>query len=392
MRRIVLGLAITLAAIAPTMTFADDHQIAKSIAEALKSQKDAGNLRGFKINLQVDQGTVWLKGHVGDDEQLALAVRIANATDGVEQVVNDLSVTDVTPAPRKFNLSRLSPLRILKSQSQDKDADQSASAPVAVSTRRQTQEPVPAVLQPEPTVLPVSYDEEIAKAIFTRLSHAKQTGTLRNFKLDMNVENGTVWLDGHVTTARHKELALDIASRTRGVVQVVDKIAVQTTIVPVIPASNPSSRRAPITTAPRPVAAPIYRPTPFLQATVHAQATTHLQPVIQQLQPVIQQLQPVVQQVQPMQAQPVPMQMMGYPSYGTGIAAARYDHPHLPQYAWPSYAAYPNYGAVTYPQQYSASAWPYIGPFYPYPQVPLGWRKVELKWKDGWWMLDFKSK
>jgi hypothetical protein len=79
---------------------------------------------------------------------------------------------------------------------------------------------------------------------------------------------------------------------------------------------------------------------------------------------------------------------------GPGYAAvpARYDHPSLPGYAWPSYAAHPNYAAVSYPKQYSPSAWPYIGPFYPYPQVPLGWRKVTLKWDDGWWNLDFKAK
>lgn len=68
-----------------------------------------------------------------------------------------------------------------------------------------------------------------------------------------------------------------------------------------------------------------------------------------------------------------------------------YDQPTLPNYAWPSYAAHPNYAALTYPTQHSASAWPYIGPFYPYPQVPLGWRKVTLEWDDGWWFLDFKD-
>ena len=35
---------------------------------------------------------------------------------------------------------------------------------------------------------------------------------------------------------------------------------------------------------------------------------------------------------------------------------------------------------------------PSIGPFYPYPQVPLGWRKVALEWDDGWWYLDFHDK
>jgi hypothetical protein len=77
---------------------------------------------------------------------------------------------------------------------------------------------------------------------------------------------------------------------------------------------------------------------------------------------------------------------------GRGISRAAYDQPHMPAHAWPSYAAYPNYAGVTYPQQYSPTAWPYIGPFYPYPQVPLGWRKVTLEWDDGWWQLDFSDK
>jgi hypothetical protein len=68
-----------------------------------------------------------------------------------------------------------------------------------------------------------------------------------------------------------------------------------------------------------------------------------------------------------------------------------YDSPQMPGYAWPSYASYPNYAALSYPQQYSPTAWPYIGPFYPYPQVPLAWRKVSLEWDDGWWFLDFSS-
>lgn len=92
---------------------------------------------------------------------------------------------------------------------------------------------------------------------------------------------------------------------------------------------------------------------------------------------------------QPGAGQPIPAYA---PGMGGGVAPVRYDAPHMPGYAWPSYAPYPNYGAVTYPRQYSPTAWPYIGPFYPYPQVPLGWRKVSLEWDDGWWMLDFKQR
>ncbi|MBT7817566.1 MAG: BON domain-containing protein [Polaribacter sp.] len=69
-----------------------------------------------------------------------------------------------------------------------------------------------------------------------------------------------------------------------------------------------------------------------------------------------------------------------------------YDLPNLPNHSWPTYAAYPNYAQVSYPKEYSASAWPYIGPFYPYPQVPMGWRQVQLDWDDGAWNLNFRPR
>jgi hypothetical protein len=81
---------------------------------------------------------------------------------------------------------------------------------------------------------------------------------------------------------------------------------------------------------------------------------------------------------------------MGFVPGGSGRGPS-YDSPQMPGYAWPSYASYPNYAALSYPQQYSPTAWPYIGPFYPYPQVPLAWRKVSLEWDDGWWFLDFSA-
>ena len=46
--------------------------------------------------------------------------------------------------------------------------------------------------------------------------------------------------------------------------------------------------------------------------------------------------------------------------------------PGYPNYAWPSYAPYPNFSAVGYPTAYPWQAWPNIGPFYPYPEVPTG--------------------
>ena len=120
------------------------------------------------------------------------------------------------------------------------------------------------------------------------------------------------------------------------------------------------------------------------------------------------------QMIPPSGSLPPEMQPMGGP-YGPAMAApgvygpppammappippgavdptAVYNQPNLPPHAWPTYANYPNYAQVTYPSQYSASAWPYMGPFYPYPQVPLGWRKATLEWDDGHWNLAFSPR
>lgn len=71
--------------------------------------------------------------------------------------------------------------------------------------------------------------------------------------------------------------------------------------------------------------------------------------------------------------------------------ATQASSPNLPNYAWPSYAPAQNFSAVGYPTAYPWQAWPNIGPFYPYPEVPLDWRAVTLRWDDGIWFLDFKK-
>ena len=65
--------------------------------------------------------------------------------------------------------------------------------------------------------------------------------------------------------------------------------------------------------------------------------------------------------------------------------------PPLPNHAWPTYAPYNNVSRVAYPTAYPYNAFPYIGPFYPFPKVPLGWRKVTLEWEDGHWWLGRKQ-
>ena len=86
--------------------------------------------------------------------------------------------------------------------------------------------------------------------------------------------------------------------------------------------------------------------------------------------------------------------MGGYPGMepqpiATGPTPAPYDlnPPKMPPYAWPTYAPYNNYSRVAYPELYPYNAWPFIGPVYPFPKVPRGWRSVKLEWDDGHWYL-----
>jgi hypothetical protein len=84
--------------------------------------------------------------------------------------------------------------------------------------------------------------------------------------------------------------------------------------------------------------------------------------------------------VNAMPQEPLPLGAPSQPGYDmTG--------PRLPPYAWPTYAPYPNMSRVAYPQAYPYNAFPFIGPFYPFPKVPLGWRSVKLEWDDGHWYI-----
>src|SRR5262249_47248304 len=93
MRRYCLRLApLSLTALGPVAVYGDDQQIAQQIVEKLQAEKKAGTLKAFSIDLQVDDGTVWLSGRVSSEQQQARALDLARRVSGVKQVVNDLTV------------------------------------------------------------------------------------------------------------------------------------------------------------------------------------------------------------------------------------------------------------------------------------------------------------
>ena len=200
---------------------------------------------------------------------------------------------------------------------------------------------------------------------------------MKNYSVGVKYKEGTVWLSGRVTNNQQMQTALQLVSDIEGIEQIVNSLQVNgaTTLKqPMgVPGANKqaSARRVSVTSADMAAA-------PAMNA-----GGEMMQPDEEVVPAGFHTLKArrVARHAGPPQAY-MP------PGPGSGPPPA-YDQPHLPNYAWPSYAASPNYAALTYPKQYSPTAWPFIGPFYPYPQVPLGWRKVSLEWDDGWWYLDF---
>ena len=210
----------------------------------------------------------------------------------------------------------------------------------------------------------VADDNEIARHIMNQLKVEQQRGNLRGFHVDMRVDRGTVWFEGFVANREQEQLILRTAQEagSMGVVQVVDDIDIRAAeAVAPVPQDNMGTQ-------------------PALPVSWTQDVGSSAQPTPQAM--------PNVQVPQRLATMPTTPMASGH----RGPAGITADNPQLPGYAWPGYAAHPNYAAVTYPRQYSPTAWPYIGPFYPYPQVPLGWRKVTLEWDDGWWQLDFNDR
>lgn len=300
MRRLVVGLAIGFATLTPTWALANDQQIAQQIIQKLEQQQKAGQLKGFGIDLQVNDGTVFMTGRVNTPEQQQMALSVAQRTAGVKEVVNGLKVGDA--------------------------AGQGFVANAGGSNAAQG------------GVQQVANNESVPQSSVLKRPASKAAGSY-------HAEAGS---------------AAKIPTTTR--IQQSQLVAAQQPYGQPMTAPEPAMYNAPQQMAAR----PSQMPYPIAPAG-YAQGGVMQAPYAGQ--------------------GPAPAHMAS----GVGIAPARHDHPHMPGYSWPSYASYPNYGAVTYPKQYSPTAWPYIGPFYPYPQVPLGWRKVTLEWDDGWWMLDFKD-
>lgn len=223
--------------------------------------------------------------------------------------------------------------------------------------------------------------------------------------ISVRFQDGQVWLSGEVATAVEVYHILDNAAKINGVVRVHSELTTRNGVLQIPTPAAVANRTGSIPTRVVPV------PDPMTQVST---TTTRYNEPVGPSQRVMQVPNRVANTAQ-QQAIPVGLltpkgvvQAGGYSdgytvtsapmefqSAGPQMAApcaampGQYAQPNLPSHAWPSYACYPNYAEVTYPKQYSHKAWPFVGPFYPYPKVPAEWRKVTMEYHDGWWWLDF---
>lgn len=329
----------------------DNQRVAEDIANALR-----GKIQG-DVSIEYKDGVALLSGTVTDPKVKKTAESLAEKVSGVTKVDNRITVVEKKRAYTER----------LRGDTAHKGVVQAAHSGDGGHQKRVQQvnseipesyagsEGVPAT--PGSAGQSRAVNQEMAEQVGLVLSAAQLDG----YDIRISFRDGVVNLDGTVGTQAERALASREAYGVPGVRSVTNRLQC---------INEPAQRVAP-------AGAQGYGPP---RGDIRGAGY---------MQPGPGQGPAGAMPMGPGGAPPYPPQY-GHP--GMGASQAVYNSPSMPDYAWPSYAQYPNSAAVTYPTQYSASAWPYIGPFYPYPQVPLGWRDATLRWDDGQWNLMFRPR
>jgi osmotically-inducible protein OsmY len=316
-----------------------NQKTAEEIAAALRQAR----LSGSDIEIEFKNGVATLGGKIYDPAQKLQATRVVERVPGVRRVDNRLALTRapqtdaVSQTESKSPFDRLTP----KTPALDASAFKKPEAKRSLGIRQVS-------FENSLESTGGTSNQQMAEQIAGALSEAQFNG----YDIQIQYQDGTATLMGAVTEPSQRARATQIVSQIPGVQTVDNQLQVMGGgQIPAYPAAYQPNGVQPMPPGIPPMAPP-----------------------------------PVDPGVPGVPAPPV------YAAPGPGYNPSIYNQPHLPEHAWPAYAQYPNSAAVTYPTQYSASAWPYIGPFYPYPQVPLGWREAQLEWDDGYWALNFRPR
>jgi hypothetical protein len=236
----------------------------------------------------------------------------------------------------------------------------------------------------------------MARTIADQLRHSSQ---LHGYDIDVHYHQGTAELIGTVADASQRETALRLVRGVPGVDHVIDRLQMPGTIIRVQAAGLERLQPLPSGAGQAaPQAQPQLPPVGPSQAPPNG---SPLPPAIDSSTPGggAPAAPPPPGAGQPGSATPLPAEGGGAPAAPAVTprgapeavpsfqAAQPYplNPPRMPPYAWPTYAPYNNYSRVAYPDSYPYQAFPYIGPIYPFPKIPPGWRSVKLEWEDGYW-------
>ena len=195
---------------------------------------------------------------------------------------------------------------------------------------------------PRPATTAANPNQQLADTIAARL---RGTDLVAGADVSIVAQDGTVYLNGTIRDLSQRERLIREVRAVTGVVLVRDSLAV--VAAGVVRVQNP------------PLSAPV---APLPLAPTGPAQYPYGSPIVE----------------------PAPV---GAP----GAIMPDMQAPPLPPYAWPTYAPHNNASRIAYPEAYPYNAFPFIGPYYPFPKVPLGWRKVTLEWDDGHWYLGRNS-
>ena len=347
-------------------------QTAKAVAAALKG----AGLTGRDIQIEVQNGTAVLKGQIADAAQKATATKLVAAVPGVRSVDN-----------------RMAPMKAAKAASPIVQAGYTGGEDSQIRQVGHEAALVPPA--PGESARPAGpSNQQVAQQIAGRLQNAG----LAKYDLEIRFRDGLASLAGDVSSPAEAIQAQQLTATVPGVGQVRNDLTVQgktarqmmaerAARMPQRPGQNgPIQQTSGLQAPPMPAQyGPAGGPVaPYGNGPQPASMT-----VPRGMMP-----QGVPNGMAPQGVRPTGHHVVnGAGPQGAPIAGSPvYNAANLPGHAWPTYAPYDNYAAVTYPSQYDASAFPYIGPFYPYPQVPMGWRSAQLDWDDGHWKLRFAPK
>ena len=165
------------------------------ITTNVKSKMAADDsVKALEINVDTKNGVVTLTGDVDSAIAKERAVQIARTTDGVREVVDNITVTESAPTGGLF----------------DRDGVDRGTGNIGDNDRQDRNEPI-------------TGDPGITSAVKAKLLADSMVSGLR---IDVDTENGVVTLTGDVKSKAEADRAVMLARNTDGVTRVVNHLKV----------------------------------------------------------------------------------------------------------------------------------------------------------------------